>query len=134
MALASILRKEFMKLLKYLVFILILIGSLVFLVELNNLNTIEGQPIAIKVPYLVNFPEYTDGFNVWMVLVGTLTAGVIIGFFLALFQIISQKSEVISLRSKLRRLQVELDSLRNQAIDDDIILSDDTNIEIADNE
>ena len=123
-----------MKLLKYLVFILILIGSLIFLVELNNLNTVEGQPIAIKVPYLVSSPEYSDGFNVWMVLVGTLTAGVLIGFFLALFQIISQKSEVISLRSKLRRLQVELDSLRNQAIDDDIILSDNTNSEIADNE
>ena len=123
-----------MKLLKYLVFILILIGSLIFLVELNNLNTVEGQPITIKVPYLVSSPEYTDGFNVWMVLVGTLTAGVLIGFFLALFQIISQKGEVISLRSKLRRLQVELDSLRNQAISDDIILSDDTNSEIADNE
>ena len=123
-----------MKLLKYLVFILILIGSLIFLVELNNLNTVEGQAISIKVPYLVSYPEYTNGFNVWMVLVGTLTAGVLIGFFLALFQIISQKSEVISQRSKLRRLQVELDSLRNQAISDDIILSDDTNSEIADNE
>jgi hypothetical protein len=53
---------------------------------------------------------------------------------LALFQIISHKSEVISLRSKFRRLQVELDSLRNQAIDDDIILSDDTNSEITENE
>ena len=39
-------------------------------------------------------------------------------------QIISQKSEVITLRSKLRRLQVELDSLRNQAIDDDAIVID----------
>jgi hypothetical protein len=123
-----------MKLLKYLVFILILIGSLIFLVELNNLNTIDGQPISIKVPYLVNSPEYSHGFNVWMVLVGTLTVGVLIGFFLALFQIISQKSEVITLRSKLRRLQVELDSLRNQAIDDDIILSDATNSEITENE
>ena len=55
-------------------------------------------------------------------------------FFLALFQIISQKSEIISLGSKLRRLQIELDSLRNQAIDDDIILSDDSQIEIIDNE
>ena len=72
--------------------------------------------------------------NVWMVLVGTLTVGVLIGFFLALFQIISQKSEVITLRSKFRRLQVELDSLRNQAISDDIILSDDTNSEITENE
>jgi hypothetical protein len=95
---------------------------------------IDGEAISIKVPYLVNSPEYADGFNVWIVLVGTLTAGVLIGFFLALFQIISQKGEVISLRSKFRRLQVELDSLRNQAIDDDIILSDNTNSEIADNE
>ena len=38
---------------------------------------------------------------------------------------------MISLRSKLRRLQVELDSLRNQAIDDDIILSDDTKSELS---
>ena len=119
-----------MKLLKYLVFILVLIGSLIFLVELNNLNTIEGSPISIKVPYLVNTPEYSDGFNVWMVLVGTLTAGVFIGFFLAIFQIIAQKSEMITLSSKLRRLQVELDRLRNQAIDDDIIIADDTNSEI----
>ena len=123
-----------MKLLKYLVFIIILIGSLIFLVELNNLNTLDGQPISIKVPYLVNLPEYSNGFNVWMVLVGTLTLGVLIGFFLALFQIISQKSEVISLRSKFRRLQVELDSLRNQAIDDDIILSDGVNSEITEND
>ena len=123
-----------MKPLKYLVFILILIGSLIFLVELNNLNTLDGQPISIKVPYLVNLPEYSNGFNVWMVLVGTLTLGVLIGFFLALFQIISQKSEVISLRSKFRRLQVELDSLRNQAIDDDIILSDGVNSEITEND
>ena len=123
-----------MKLLKYLVFILILIGSLVFLVELNNMNTIDGNPISIKVPFIINYPEYSDGFNVWMVLVGTLTVGVLIGFFLALFQIISQKSEIISLGSKLRRLQIELDSLRNQAIDDDIILSDDSQIEMIDNE
>ena len=123
-----------MKLLKYLLFILLLICSLIFLVELNNLNTVDGKPIAIKIPMLVNTPEYVDGFNVWIVLVGTLTAGVLIGFLLALFQIIAQKSEVISTNSKLRRLQVELDSLRNQAIDDDFILSDNTNVSIVDDE
>ena len=123
-----------MKLIKYLLWILLLMGSLVFLVQLNELNQFEGNILTIKIPFLVDMPEYENGFNVWMVLVMTLTAGVIIGFLLALFQIISQKSEVISLRSKLRRLQVELDSLRNQAISDDIILSDDTNNEIADNE
>jgi len=114
-----------MKLLKYLFFILVLIGSLVFLVELNNLNTVDGNPTSIKVPYFVDDPDYSDGFNVWIVLVGTLTAGVLIGFFLALFQIISLKSETISVRSKLRRVHVELDSLRNQSIDDDIVITDD---------
>ena len=114
-----------MKLLKYLFFILVLIGSLVFLVELNNLNTVDGNITSIKVPYFVDNPDYSDGFNVWMVLVGTLTAGVLIGFFLALFQIISLKSETISVRSKLRRVHVELDSLRNQSIDDDIVIADD---------
>ena len=101
-----------MKLLKYLFFVIILICSLVFLVELNNLNTVDGQPITIKVPYLGENTDFRNGFNVWMVLVATLTAGVLIGFFLALFQIISQKSEVISLRSKLRRLQQQNDNIR----------------------
>ena len=62
-----------------------------------------------------------------MVLVMTLTAGVVIGFILALFQIISQKSEVFSLKSKLRRVQIELDSLRNESLEDDIELTDETN-------
>jgi len=113
-----------MKLIKYLVWILLLMGSLVFLVQLNELNQFEGNTLAIKIPFLTDMPEHENGFNVWMVLVMTLTAGVIIGFILALFQIISHKSEVFSLKSKLRRIQVELDSLRNESIEDDFILTD----------
>ena len=113
-----------MKLIKYLLWILLLMGSLVFLVQLNELNQFEGNILTIKIPFLVDMPGYENGFNVWMVLVMTLTAGVIIGFLLALFQIVSQKSEVFSLKSKLRRVHVELDSLRNESIEDDIILTD----------
>ena len=113
-----------MKLIKYFLWILLLMGSLVFLVQLNELNQFEGNILTIKIPFLVDMPGYENGFNVWMVLVMTLTAGVIIGFLLALFQIISQKSEVFSLKSKLRRVQVELDNLRNESIEDDIILTD----------
>jgi len=108
-----------MKLIKYLVWILLLMGSLVFLVQLNELNQFEGNALAIKIPFLMDMADYENGVNVWMVLVMTLTAGVIIGFLLALFQIISHKSEVFSLKSKLRRVQVELDSLRNESIEDD---------------
>ena len=115
-----------MKLIKYLIWILLLMGSLVFLVQLNELNQFDGNALTIKIPFLIDFPQYENGFNVWMVLVMTLTAGVVIGFILALFQIISQKSEVFSLKSNLRRVQVELDSLRNESIDDDIELTDET--------
>ena len=118
-----------MKLIKYLVWILLLMGSLVFLVQLNELNQFEGNALAIKIPFLMDMPDYENGFNVWMVLVMTLTAGVIIGFLLALFQIISHKSEVFSLKSKLRRVQVELDSLRNESIEDEFVLTDEVDDE-----
>ena len=113
-----------MKLIKYLIWILLLMGSLVFLVQLNELNQFDGNTLTIKIPFLIDLPGYENGFNVWMVLVMTLTAGVIIGFILALFQIISQKSEVFSLKSKLRRIQIELDSLRNESIEEDILVTD----------
>ena len=99
-------------------------GSLVFLVKLNELNQFDGNLLTIKIPFLNDMSGYENGLNVWMVLVMTLTAGVVIGFLLALFQIISQKSEVFSLKSKLRRIQSELDSLRNESIDEEIVLTD----------
>ena len=116
-----------MKLIKYLVWILLLMGSLVFLVKFNELNQFDGNPLAIKIPFFVDIPSYEDGFKVWLVLVMTLTTGVIIGFLLALFQILSQKREVFSLKSQLRRIQVELDSLRNQSVEDDMEIVDEMN-------
>ena len=100
-------------------------GSLVFLVKFNELNQPDGNPLAIKIPFLVDLPAYENGFKVWLVLVMTLSSGVIIGFLLALFQILSQKKEIFSIKSQLRRVHVELDSLRNQSIEDDIEIIDD---------
>ena len=113
-----------MKLIKYLAWILLLMGSLIFLVELNNINQYDNNPLTIKIPFLMDIPQYSSGFNVWMVLVVTLTFGVIIGFILALFQIISQKSEIYTLKSQLRRIKIELNSLRNESIEDEIELAD----------
>ena len=116
-----------MKLIKYLFWVLILMGSLMFLLKFNELNQFEGVALTIKIPFLVNVSGYEDGFKVWQVLIMTLTAGVVIGFILALFQILSQKKEIFSLKSKFRRIHLELDSLRNQSIDDDIELIDEFN-------
>ena len=116
-----------MKLIKYLFWVLLLMGSLVFLVQFNELNQFDGNPLEIKIPFLVDIPDYEHGFKVWLVLVMTLTSGVIIGFILALFQILSQKKEVFSLKSQLRRVHVELDSLRNQSVEDDMEIIDEMN-------
>ena len=102
-------------------------GSLVFLVKLNELNQFDGNTLTIKIPFLLDMPGYENGFNVWLVLVMVLTVGVIIGFILGLFQILGQKKELFSLKSKLRQIQIELDSLRNQNLDDDLEILDEMN-------
>ena len=114
-----------MKLLKYFLFISILITSLFFFVKLDDMNmNALNEPIKIKIPFLIDNPGFEMGLDVWAVILGTLSVGVTIGFLLALFQILSQKSDLIKTRSKLKKLQVELDSLRNQAIDDNIEITD----------
>ena len=47
-----------MKLIKYLVWILVLMGRLVFLAQLNEVNQCEGNALTIKIPFLVDSPEY----------------------------------------------------------------------------
>ena len=118
-----------MKLIKYLFWVLLLMGGLVFLVEFNKINQFDNNtPLVIKIPFLDATSGYENGFEVWIVLVITLTIGVVIGFFIAFFQIFSQKKTIYSLKSKLRRIQLELNSLRNQSVeDDDIDIVDEIN-------
>lgn len=116
-----------MKLLKYVFFIIILILCIVFIIQLDKLNTLESGPIMIKFPYLSSMENFENGIQVWEAIILTLSIGVFIGFIIALFQLISQKSEILSLKSKIRRLTNELDSLRNQSLDDDIDIEDDMN-------
>ena len=114
-----------MKLLKYIFFVIILIICIVFVIQLNELNTINQEPVKIKIPYISAIDPSDDGIKVWEAIIFSITIGVFIGFLIALFQIISQKSDNLSLKSKVRRLKNELDGLRNQSIDDDIEIEDD---------
>ena len=114
-----------MKLLKYIFFVIILIICIVFVIQLNELNTINQEPVKIKIPYISAIDPSDDGIKVWEAIIFSITIGVFIGFLIALFQIISQKSDNLSLKSKVRRLKNELDVLRNQSIDDDIDIEDD---------
>ena len=115
-----------MKLIKYILNLIVLTISLIFLKRLSDLNVIDGQNIMIKIPFLNNSVtgEQFQEFPVWIIVLGMLTIGVLLGFFIALFQILSQKGELVSLKSKLKRSQVEIDNLRNESIDEDIDLTD----------
>ena len=113
-----------MKLFKYIIFVIVLIFSIIFVIQLNELNIYDHVPILIKIPYLIQFDGFENGIKVWETILMTLSVGVLIGFIIALFQMISQKSEIISLKSKVRRLNSELDNLRNTAIDDEIEILD----------
>ena len=114
-----------MKLLKYIMFVIILIISVKFIMELDSLNiTNDNSPIRIKIPYITDNSDLSEGMKVWQAVILTLSLGVFIGFVIALIQIISQKSEIISLKSSLRKVQNELDNLRNQSIEEDIDLVD----------
>ena len=75
----------------------------------------------VKIPF--TDPD-SSGIKVWIFFLAVLTCGVVLGFFIALVQIISQKREIIYQRSKLKKMQSELDTLRNQNIDEDLVLSD----------
>ena len=115
-----------MKLIKYILFIIILIISVVFIKELDSINTlIDGNPIMVKIPYLTSAVGFEEGLKVWQAIIFTLSIGVFLGFVIALIQIISQKAEIISLKSNLRKANNELDTLRNQDLNDEINLVED---------
>ena len=116
-----------MTLIKYIINLIVLTGTLFFLKKLSDINeTIDGQTLMIKIPFLSNQAtgESFQEFPVWIIVLGMLTIGVLLGFFIALFQILSQKGELVSMKSKLKRLQVEIDTLRNESIHEDIELND----------
>ena len=118
-----------MKLIKYILFIITLIIAVVFIQELHSVNVLDdGNHIMVKIPYLTNAVGFDDGLLVWQAIIFSLSIGVFIGFIIALIQIISQKAEIISLKSTLRKVNDELDLLRNKNLDDDIELIDDENI------
>jgi len=110
-------------------FIAVLISSVFFIIKLDKDNIgIDGAPVLIKIPYLSGIGNFgADGMKVWEAVILILSIGVFLGFLIALFQMIAQKSEIISLKSKIRRLNSELDNLRNHDIDDEIKIIDENN-------
>ncbi|MCH7612282.1 MAG: LapA family protein [Candidatus Marinimicrobia bacterium] len=70
------------------------------------------------------FAKY-DNVSVSFIMVGALAVGILIGYGVAVANILSTKAEIRSLRTQNRRLSDELNDLRNVAIDEGIYDLDD---------
>ena len=122
-----------MKLLKYIIFIMLLIFSVLFIMKLDEQNiNADNTKVEIQIPYITD--SESKGLPVWQAIILTLSLGVFIGFIIALFQIISQKTELISLKSSLRKTHSELENLRNKSLDDDVDLVEDDSIDDIDDD
>ena len=110
-----------MKLIKIFGAIIIVLGLVYFLTE--NISKVELDLLFIE--YYDNPDTQKDErISVSMIILGTLTIGIFVGYILAIFSIISAKSDIRSLQTKNRRLSEELNDLRNVAIDEGIYDND----------
>tara|TARA_Y100000996_G_scaffold286590_1_gene226217 strand:- start:2007 stop:2453 length:447 start_codon:yes stop_codon:yes gene_type:complete len=137
-----------MKLIQSLFFIILLVVGVYFIVELISANdeqfikktyhrtslaqSIQSHNIAdsISVPIdqvMISIPfsePESEGMKVWVFFILVLTSGLILGFFISLVNIFSQRRKIMHQKSELKKIKSELDTLRNQNIDENLILSD----------
>ncbi|MDP6339439.1 MAG: LapA family protein [Candidatus Marinimicrobia bacterium] len=105
-----------MKLVKIFAGLVVLILVLVFLMQNTNLVSVN----LIVAQY--------DNVQVALVMLGALSVGILIGYGVAVTNILSGKSEIRSLKTKNRRLSDELNDLRNVAIDEGIYETEDGDV------
>ena len=102
-----------MKLFKTFIWTLIIL-SLIFFLMLNT----------ARVHLNLIFTEFNSA-PVNMIIFGSIAIGILFGYLIAIFSILSNKSEIRNLRNKNKILTDELNELRNVAVDEGIYDSDD---------
>jgi len=105
-----------MKMVKIFAGLVVMIIVLYFLMQNTNIISVD-----------LIFAQYENA-QVAVVMLGALTVGMLIGYGVALTNILSGKSELRSLKTKNRRLSDELNDLRNVAIDEGIYDTEDGDI------
>ena len=102
-----------MKLFKTFIWTLIIL-SLIFFLMLNT----------ARVHLNLIFIDFSSA-PVNMIIFGSIAIGILFGYLIAIFSILSNKSEIRNLRNKNKILTDELNDLRNVAVDEGIYDSDD---------
>ncbi len=105
-----------MKLVKIFAGLVLMILVLFFLMQ--NTNQVSVDLI---------FAQY-ENVQVAIVMLGALTVGMLIGYGVAVTNILTGKGEIRSLKTKNRRLSDELNDLRNVAIDEGIYDTEDGDV------
>ena len=90
-------------------------GGLVFMVLILFFLMRNTNPVYVDLV----FAQY-DNVQVAVVMLGSLAVGMIIGYGVAVTNILSGKAEMRSLKTANKRLSDELNDLRNVAIDEGI--------------
>ena len=101
-----------MKLVKIFAGLVVLILVLVFLMQNTKVVSVN-----------LVFAQY-ENVQVAMIMLGALSVGILMGYGVAVTNILSSKTEIRSLKTKNRRLSDELNDLRNVAIDEGIYDTD----------
>jgi len=101
-----------MKLVKIFAGLVVLILVLVFLMQNTKVVSVN-----------LVFAQY-ENVQVAMIMLGALSVGILIGYGVAVTNILSSKTEIRSLKTKNRQLSDELNDLRNVAIDEGIYDTD----------
>lgn len=101
-----------MKLVKIFAGLVVLILVLVFLMQNTKVVSVN-----------LVFAQY-ENVQVAMIMLGGLSVGILIGYGVAVTNILSSKTEIRSLKTKNRRLSDELNDLRNVAIDEGVYDTD----------
>ena len=101
-----------MKLVKIFAGLVVLILVLVFLMQ-------NAKVVSVNLV----FAQY-ENVQVAMIMLAALSVGILIGYGVAVTNILSAKTEIRSLKTKNRRLSDELNDLRNVAIDEGIYDTD----------
>jgi len=101
-----------MKLVKIFTGLVVLILALVFLMQNTKVVSVN-----------LVFAQY-ENVQVAMIMLAALSVGILIGYGVAVTNILSAKTEIRSLKTKNRRLSDELNDLRNVAIDEGIYDTD----------
>tara|TARA_B100001996_G_scaffold370099_1_gene344172 strand:- start:20 stop:346 length:327 start_codon:yes stop_codon:yes gene_type:complete len=105
-----------MRLAKIFGIMIIVLGLVYFLTQ----NAGENSKVFVD----LIFVQYENA-SVSMIILGTLSIGIILGYLAAVLSIISSKSEIRSLQNKNKSLSEELNDLRNVAIDEGVYDTED---------